>query len=601
MQFGSSSSRRTTSARNGVISGSVWESRMKVDEVKGGIKVFNGDGANSVGGTDQKKKENSVRGGGAGNGGDQCGSSLQVYRRLKRNQSGGETEKNRKTMKSEHVEGIERNPIQLRKTRSDGIEKNPIQTIRKTRSDESRNSKDFGVIKDKTISISSSNVGQIRNKKPVVDYDDDDDDDGVDGDQEDEGEEEEEKENEDLDEEREIEIENKNYDVKEVNIEEQKQPKRVVNEENKNQMSQELVVLPICSSVSKKSPKVIDHPVNDPDLKNPPSKKSCSVKEINIEEQKPKKVVIEEKKLNQIHKTTLSNSSRVSKQPPPAINYPVTDPNPTKVPPSSDEFERFPESQNNLQNIVDLVMWRDVSKSTLVFGFGSFVLLSSSFTKDLNFSLISAVSYMGLLYLAAIFLYKSIICRGAIDFEDSSKNLVGEEEAIWLLKMILPYLNEFLLKLRSLFSGDPATTMKLAVLLFILARCGSSITIWKVAKLGFFGVFTVPKICSSYSTQLTGYGKFWIRRFRDAWDSCSHKKAVALAGFTLVWNLSSIVARIWAVFMLIVAVRYYQQSILINDGWGAEEEVVVVNGDDSYQIQDGGPITVEVVKEKKSW
>lgn len=41
-------------------------------------------------------------------------------------------------------------------------------------------------------------------------------------------------------------------------------------------------------------------------------------------------------------------------------------------------------------------------------------------------------------------------------------------------------------------------------------------------------------------------GKFWIGRFRDAWDSCSHKKAVAVGIFTLVWNLSSVVARIWA-------------------------------------------------------
>lgn len=41
-------------------------------------------------------------------------------------------------------------------------------------------------------------------------------------------------------------------------------------------------------------------------------------------------------------------------------------------------------------------------------------------------------------------------------------------------------------------------------------------------------------------------GTFWIRRFRDAWESCTHKKAVAFAIFTLIWNLSSISARIWA-------------------------------------------------------
>lgn len=38
--------------------------------------------------------------------------------------------------------------------------------------------------------------------------------------------------------------------------------------------------------------------------------------------------------------------------------------------------------------------------------------------------------------------------------------LVGEEDAVWLLRLVLPYVNEVLLNLRSLFSGEPATTMK---------------------------------------------------------------------------------------------------------------------------------------------
>lgn len=48
--------------------------------------------------------------------------------------------------------------------------------------------------------------------------------------------------------------------------------------------------------------------------------------------------------------------------------------------------------------------------------------------------------------------------RGEID--RSQDYVVGEEEAIWVLKLVLPYINEFLLKLRALFSGDPSTTMK---------------------------------------------------------------------------------------------------------------------------------------------
>ncbi|WOL01163.1 reticulon-like protein B21 isoform X2 [Canna indica] len=44
--------------------------------------------------------------------------------------------------------------------------------------------------------------------------------------------------------------------------------------------------------------------------------------------------------------------------------------------------------------------------------------------------------------------------------ERDESYMVGEEEAIWLLRLLLPYLNELLFKMRALFSGDPATTMK---------------------------------------------------------------------------------------------------------------------------------------------
>lgn len=57
--------------------------------------------------------------------------------------------------------------------------------------------------------------------------------------------------------------------------------------------------------------------------------------------------------------------------------------------------------------------------------------------------------------------------RGAIDMENV-RHVVGEEEAIWVLKLVLPYLNEFLLNLRALFCGDPATTMKVFFCFFFV-------------------------------------------------------------------------------------------------------------------------------------
>ncbi|THU71695.1 hypothetical protein C4D60_Mb04t04200 [Musa balbisiana] len=293
------------------------------------------------------------------------------------------------------------------------------------------------------------------------------------------------------------------------------------------------------------------------------------------------------------------------------MNHRTIDPDPVE-PPSFEGAKRMFDGKsghhNRMQSIVDLVMWREIPKSAFVFGLGTFILMSSSYAKDLNFSLISATSYLGLIYLALIFVYKSILHSRGESVELDESYMVGEEEAIWLLRLLLPYINELLLKIRALFSGDPATTMKarvwlpcsvflatcflttqpmqlsntgkfmslwqLAVLLFVMARCGNSITIWTLSRLSFFGVFTVPKICSSYSTQLAKYGNFWVERIRDGWESCTHKKAVAAAIFTLIWNISSTVARIWAVFMLVVAVKYYQQCVA--EEWPGREEVVVV-------------------------
>ncbi|XP_010687720.2 reticulon-like protein B21 isoform X1 [Beta vulgaris subsp. vulgaris] len=264
-----------------------------------------------------------------------------------------------------------------------------------------------------------------------------------------------------------------------------------------------------------------------------------------------------------------------------------------------------PETYSKLQTLVDLVMWRDVSRSAFIFGFGTFIIISSSYAKDFNFSFISVASYLSLVYLAVVFLYKSFMNRGVMRSEDQTENCVwGEEEAIRFVKLILPYLNESLLKLRALFTGDPVTTMKLAVVLFVLARCGSSITIWKMMKLGFFGVFVIPKLCSSYSSHVTAYGKFWVRRFQDAWESCSHKKALAFTIFTLVWNYSSVVARAWAAFILFVAFRYYQQSLTTDDFVEVKEQTRLHSVQTRRHLaRERGrvPASLDQKKEKKSF
>ncbi|KAM7265164.1 hypothetical protein ACFE04_002847 [Oxalis oulophora] len=547
--------RRRTNASNSssgvsVVAGSVWESRMKSDQVKGGVKVFN----------DYELDNNNNN------------STTSKMLVLKKPQSNLLNAK-RKTWNSDthhqlnvSVDGVKKSPIHTKKGRSsvDGVSN---KTTRKT----TRPIEESSLSSCKEIVVADHDKNSIHLRKVKSESE------GV--------------------------IDN----VK--NLVQLRKVKSEMDKSDKIEMSEsESVEQMQCKEFGVCEEKVIstqnDDDVDDfedeeledeyeyeyeeeiHDDDDEIEKSSCEVKEINLpeEEAKVKKFDCEVKKVNNNNSNNIKVEVEVEVKKFNEFNdrsAPITSSNA-----AANQYQRFPQTQNSkLQNLVDLVMWRDISRSAFIFGIGTFTIISSSYTQDLNISFISVISYLGLVYLATRFLYRSIICRGNIDMEnddDDDRNYVlGEGEAIWLLKLVLPYLNEALLKLKALFSGDPATTMKLAVLLFVLARCGNSITIWKVIKLGFFGVFTLPKVCSSYSVQLTAYGTFWIRRFKDAWDSCAHKKAVAIAAFTLMWNLSSVVARIWALFMLFVAFRYYQSTV--QDDW--EDEGVEIDDDQQQQQQ----------------
>ncbi|OIV99851.1 hypothetical protein TanjilG_26189 [Lupinus angustifolius] len=466
-------SKRRVGVRGSVVAaGSVWESRMKSDEVGGGVKVFNGEGNAEEGGNRMKRNQLGVV---VGNGRRKTWNSespegleknpIQIARgKTEPEKNCGEQCKEMRISSS----GSKKSPIQVRKFKIEGskdfgdsadkFERSPIQTrklrsqvkngslelkkrksdsiksagdgngesslqLRKTKSefdngidgsnggcknieignekndDDDENCKDFGVCQKEVISSSSDNIGVVAGDS--VEFIDD---------EADEGKEEEEV----VDEEIDIEMEKRSFEVKEISIPE---PKFVNKPEKKEPENQKVV--------------------NEPE----------SRKVVN--ETESRKVVSISRKFQQKIETPVSTPLTVKQSP--AIRKHSTiyqNFSKPKSIPKAEQYRSFSQTQNKLQSLVDLIMWRDISRSAFVFGSGTFLITSSSYAKDINLSVISVMSYMGLVYLVVIFLYRSLICR-----------------------------------------------------------CGSSITIWKMAKLGFFGVFTVPKIYSSYSAQLTGYGK----------------------------------------------------------------------------------------------
>ncbi|KAK6151598.1 hypothetical protein DH2020_014233 [Rehmannia glutinosa] len=416
---------------SGPKAGSVWESRLKLDELKGGIKVFNATHENS-----QENTQNTNTTPTVSNNTDEIQMDKKVNDvRPKQSPIGGMSSSKRKTWKSESSEGspvqiarqrselnknldeqfkelsvaldgIKKSPVWVKKKRSLSNEKNAIQ-LRKVKSDstdqvindsksepdEKIKNSDNGKVDNEPNKDLEGSIGKI-DKSPI----------GVKKSRSDE-------------------------DCEEFGVCEEKEITSNVSHQIKNVSSSD------------------DDDEEDEEIEV--EKKSLEIKEISVQEHKLKKIVIEEKKLLHSNEKPVPISPAVKKQ-----------------------------------------------------------------------SQIPAIISMG--FQEPIAGYKALV---------STLNL--------------------------LWKNDKFCLWQLAVLLFILARCGSSITIWKMAKLGFIGVFTVPKICSTYSTQLTAY-------------------AVAFAIFTLVWNLSSVVARIWAVFMLFVAFKYYQQS-LIRGEWAKEEATTTEN------------------------
>ncbi|XP_027343319.1 reticulon-like protein B17 [Abrus precatorius] len=218
------------------------------------------------------------------------------------------------------------------------------------------------------------------------------------------------------------------------------------------------------------------------------------------------------------------------------------------------------------QVVSDLIMWKDVSKSTLWFGFGCLCFLSSCFTQGLNFSIFSAISQLGILFLGVSFFSNSICQRNRV--ADKCEVKLKEDDILRLAKLILPALNFAISKMRALFSGEPSMTLKVVPFLLLGAEYGHLITIWRLCAIGFFVSFSIPKLYSCYTAQINQRAECLKLCLLDTWCACTHKKKVIASVLMTFWNLSSIKTRIFTAFILLVLFRCLRQHVVqqLEDG-----------------------------------
>ncbi|KVH95843.1 Reticulon [Cynara cardunculus var. scolymus] len=130
----------------------------------------------------------------------------------------------------------------------------------------------------------------------------------------------------------------------------------------------------------------------------------------------------------------------------------------------------------------DLIMWNDVAKSSLWFGFGSLCFLSSCFATGISFSMLSLISQLGLVCLGVSFFSNTIAQRNGIESKRELK--LKEEDVLRAARVVLPAANFAISKARDLFSGEPSMTLKVAPLLLLGSEYGHIVTFKRLFALG---------------------------------------------------------------------------------------------------------------------
>ncbi|XP_048126509.1 reticulon-4b isoform X4 [Alosa alosa] len=192
---------------------------------------------------------------------------------------------------------------------------------------------------------------------------------------------------------------------------------------------------------------------------------------------------------------------------PPKVEEPIPVPEPTKVEAPVEEVLPAPTAPS----LVDLLYWRDVKTTGVVFGANLLLLFSLTMC-----SIISVLSYVALALLSVTItfrIYKGIL--QAIQKSDEGhpfklyldKELaLSEEMAHKYSDVALARINSIIIELRRLFLvEDLVDSLKFAVFMWILTYIGALFNGLTLLILGLIAVFSCPIVYEKHQTQIDHY------------------------------------------------------------------------------------------------
>ncbi|XP_062902852.1 reticulon-1a isoform X2 [Mobula hypostoma] len=168
-------------------------------------------------------------------------------------------------------------------------------------------------------------------------------------------------------------------------------------------------------------------------------------------------------------------------------------------------------NQNLADIVIDLLYWRDIKQTGIVFG--SVLLLLFSLTQ---FSVVSVIAYLALAALSATIsfrIYKSVLqavqktdeghpFKAYLDLDTT----LSEEQIQKYADSALVYVNSTVKELRRLFLvQDLVDSLKFAVLMWLLTYVGAIFNGLTLMIMAVVSMFTLPVVYEKYQAQIDQY------------------------------------------------------------------------------------------------
>ncbi|XP_077341664.1 reticulon-4 isoform X6 [Lithobates pipiens] len=176
------------------------------------------------------------------------------------------------------------------------------------------------------------------------------------------------------------------------------------------------------------------------------------------------------------------------------------------------------------QTVVDLLYWRDIKKSGLVFGASLFLLLSLTV-----FSIVSVSAYIALALLSVTISFR--IYKGVLQAIQKSEEghpfksyldsnvAVSEEIVNKYSNVALGHVNCTLKELRRLFLvEDLVDSLKFAVLMWVFTYIGALFNGLTLLILALISLFSIPVIYERHQTQVDHYIALISKNFNNVKD-----------------------------------------------------------------------------------